>query len=459
MHCSDDDVWRPLFTLAYRHARPAFVAALFCWLKDRGNRHTPIDLLKELPIAADAELENVILGAAKVADGTAHNDFELFSFLLQHGSASAEACLRDWAKQRGEREGQAVMAEALLLNHRAAACGEEIIQRVMADISWGTRIMAQLNVGGGIRAGWLTHLSSESITRLWEWLEANFPPDPYGEGHDGSVTLDHNLYHLKNSSLGYLEGSGRTEAPAALEALARRHPEFPWFGQLVAKARHVKRRGDWAPPIVAPLCAFLAQPRQKPLCSDADLCDALLISLARYQRRLKGPTPPTELWNEPAGQVKVWSPKDENNFSDCLARFVTEDLREHGVIAVRESETRQQTGAEQGDEPDLVVFAPSAAQSNVTLRVVVEVKCAWNPDVLPSMRDQLHDRYLREGGCGIYVTAYFTCPSWTGADPRRTTSLSRESFEGASQSLLDARKSLVVTDGRRVDVVTLDCRV
>ncbi len=366
--------------------------------------------------------------------------------------------MRSWQPQKNvSPDPRATFADALLVCHCAGPGREEIVARMLADDSWGKAVLGYLNTGGSLRSGWITQLAPETLAVFWEWLDRCFPGDPYEQSNDsGLVTLAHEVYHLRSGLLNFLEGSGTEEAVEALGGLVRRHPEALWLGQILAKARHVCRRRDWKPPTVANVELFLSALGERPLCNDGDLCDAVLASFARYQEKLREINPTTELWNEPAGLVNTWGPKDENNLADCLARHLNADLKARGVTAVRESEIRQSNSAAPGDLPDIMVYAGSQSGDGSRLQVVVEVKCVWNVETVSSVQDQLHDRYLRGARCGIHVTGYFTCAGWTDGDRRKKIGFSRRSRDELA-TLLDAdKKRLIVSSQKRVEVVVID---
>jgi len=228
---------------------------------------------------------------------------------------------------------------------------------------------------------------------------------------------------------------------------------------VIAQTREIVRRETWKPPTASAVIAYLSLRSSPPLCNDADLADALNASLARYQKILKGPNPPTELWNESAGPVKVWTPKDEENLSDCLARHIERDLKHHQVNVARESELRQGTPAAPGDEPDLCITAPSASGDGGTLTVVIEVKCSWNTETVTGMEQQLLNRYLRGLSCGIYVVGHFNCHAWSNTDSRKKQMLSGHPLHAVVSMLEGERARLLALTAKRLDFVVLDTSI
>jgi hypothetical protein len=184
-----------------------------------------------------------------------------------------------------------------------------------------------------------------------------------------------------------------------------------------------------------------------------------MASLDRYQQMLRGPNPTTELWNSPAGPQKLWSPKDENTFSDCIARHLNADLRRFDITALREVEIRARTGDAQGDYPDIHVQAFSADGKKTLLAVIVEVKGCWHAEVVESITNQLHDRYLRSARCGIHVTGYFSSQGWRDDDPRKTSGLSKFAYAEVVAMVAAERAKLLATSSKRVEAVVLDTRM
>lgn len=461
VHHVEDPAWQRLFAFAFAKAKPAFLAALRRWLDNRGDRHVPLKRFESLPIGTDADLEDVFLTSATQAERESGTEFEFFGFLLRHKSVRTEAVLVTWQPVPGAAmHEKASFADALLLCFRPGVYGNAVLDRIFADVPWGRKVFPHLGHIGGIYSSWITSIDVERLVRTWEWLDREYPGNPYDDDrHDGTVTFPHEVYMFRSHLLSFIEKHGTEEAVDALGGLVRRNPELPWLGQVLARARHIMRRESWAAPTAQSTIAYLARPGTPPLSNDADLADALLASLNRYQALLKGPTPLTELWNEPAGPAKLWVPKDEKNFSDCLARHFERDLRLHQINVARESEIRQQTGAAPGDEPDLMVTAPSASDNGMKLTVAVEVKCTWNDDVVTSIEQQLLNRYLRGLRCGIHVSAHFQCPSWSEGDWRRSRSLSSKSLQEVTALLRNERDRLAGTTGKRLDAIVIDAAI
>jgi len=180
----------------------------------------------------------------------------------------------------------------------------------------------------------------------------------------------------------------------------------------------------------------------------------VLESLRRYHDDLHGENPSNIfLWDQQR-QKGTWCPKEENAVSDHIAQHLDRDLRQRGVVVNREVVIRRKPG----QRTDIHV---DAVDGQERLKVIIEVKGCWNPQVATAMQDQLKDRYLRENECsdGIYLVAWFDCPSWDPDDRRCADAAAWCS------SIEEARKQLGVqardlsTDGCSLAACVLDGRL
>lgn len=460
IHHADDEAWQPLLKLAFERAKPPFLKALARWLAERGDRSMQTKRFELLSVGSDPELEEVFLNCALKTEWKSSSEFDFYYFLLRRKSARTEETVKSWLPGGSAADpGKGPLADALLLCGRPAFYARTVIDRIFQDVAWGRNVFFQLASIGGVRSNWVEFVDEERLVHIWEWLDREFPGDPYDKDGDGTVTAVHELAIFRSHLITYIQKRGTETAVEAFRGLLARHPGHQWLGQVIAQAREIVRRESWKPPTAQATITYLARTGMPPLCNDADLADAVKASLGRYQALLKGPNPPTELWNESAGPVKIWTPKDEENVSDCLARHLERDLKAHSVHVARESELRQGTPAAPGDEPDLRVTAPSAAGNGEKLSVVVEVKCPWNKETITGMEQQLLNRYLRGLVCGIYVVAHFRCAAWSDTDSRKKQMLSGSSLSEVTAALEAERERLLATTSKRLDLVVIDASV
>lgn len=211
------------------------------------------------------------------------------------------------------------------------------------------------------------------------------------------------------------------------------------------------------------LMAAFAEDRQA-IRTAGDLAAVLMESLDRYQQRLKSTTPVLELWNEEMRQdrKKYFKPKDENNVSNCLTNFFREDLEKLSLVAKREVQIRPNL-IDPAQLTDIDVTAIPFGEDgspNDRVEVVVEVKCAWNAEILEDMEKQLFERYMKNADVnfGIYVVAHFGVDWNWGNDPRQTTGQSKTSLNDLRKILQDQAQSLSSSE-KMISVFIIDARL
>jgi len=196
----------------------------------------------------------------------------------------------------------------------------------------------------------------------------------------------------------------------------------------------------------------------RPIINANQLLDALLESLKRLEQKLQGETPiAISLWDQ-VNKTK-FKPKSENSFSNFVKSHLTEDLKQSGIVALREVQIRppkQGEGGSPGELTDIYVtiFVPSS-QNHV--RVIIEVKGCWHKDVQTAMKTQLLNRYLNESGCdhGVYLVGWYSCNQWDGRDSKKNR-ISVQNIEEARSKFDDQAKKLS-SDKKTIKSFVLNC--
>jgi hypothetical protein len=315
-------------------------------------------------------------------------------------------------------------------------------------------------------SSWLSEVPPRELADFWEWLNQNYPGDPYEKDDgSGSVTINHDIYHLRNGVFQTLTRMGTLEACDAMIELMRRKPSEFWLGDILAEMRKTTHRKAWARPSPLALMQLLAETDKRLVRTAGELHGLILESLRRFESDLHGSPPSMELWNETTkGKQKLWQPKDEMNLSSCLKRFLERDLKEHGVIADREVQIRPRLGSDPAQLIDVLVRAVPFGEDGKPappVSVVIEVKCAWNEGVLLDMERQLFDRYLKnsEMHFGIYAVAYFWCDVWNWEnDDRKSKSENRTAISDLKKSLSDQAAALTSSQ-KLVESMVIDARL
>lgn len=230
---------------------------------------------------------------------------------------------------------------------------------------------------------------------------------PEGEARDWN--------RVRSDPLRILAKSGTKAGLLALERIRAAAPELDYIGRFVIECRENMRRRTWEPSTPQELLELIDKSDRRLVRSGEELLDVLQEALGRYEAELHAQQPSVgDLWN-----TKPYTPKEENELSDHLVRFLRRDLEGRRIIVNREVEVRPPgRGGEAGERTDIHV---NAVAGDDVITVVIEVKGAWHQHVNAAMQTQLADRYLGESGhrYGMYVVFWFECGVWVTADDRR----------------------------------------
>jgi hypothetical protein len=293
------------------------------------------------------------------------------------------------------------------------------------------------------------NFEADVVADFYEWLL----PQSRSEGSRGTrrrARLDWLLNIL-------VQGASLT----AVDALSRLYERNPLDEAVRFRLPDAVRRyhdATWTPLQFAHVAQLANRHDRRVVGSDTQLMQAIIDAIALFERELHGERPTVgRLWNyEVDDRKKTYWPKDEDDLSDELARFLRIALG--GVIVNREVEIRPAEDQRRGQYVDLLVEA-FAAGSDVPLAVVVEVKGLWNAGLERDLEDQLVSRYLSRGELthGIYLVGWFSCKHWRANDARRDVCRRRE--RAKIQAQLEAQAKGASVGLRRVEVVIVDAAI
>ncbi|MBC3764171.1 NACHT domain-containing protein [Quadrisphaera oryzae] len=253
-----------------------------------------------------------------------------------------------------------------------------------------------------------------------------------------------------------LRADASADAVAALERVVVTLPDSEYMRHELLLARSAHRTRTWVPVEPRTLMS-LPHTHSLPLRSAADLRKATVMALREVQQRLSAGGARL-LWDTYAGR-----PKEEEQISEYLADRLEDLLSARGVIVQPEAHLFRTRATGIGDRADIRLDATvqAGADQRETVSVLVEVKGAWNRDLLNGLQDQLAERYLGlvPGAHGVYVVVWPDPddPMWKQTpkeDPRKRTVAQQERL-GLVDEL--ARKAQELSDAvRTIEVVTLD---
>jgi hypothetical protein len=336
------------------------------------------------------------------------------------------------------------------------------------DLVWPLfqdRIFAEkafLTIAGNLELGdrrRTINLAPEKLAQSVELLYQLFPPSAI-EQKGGYVTPRQAVADYRRSMLDSLTLCLDPKAGEALLRLAKVFPdreiEFRWKYQ---DHLRVRRSQLWQPPSPVDLMAVLTRREARLVMNDKDLLEVVLESLERFEQYYtKNELPAVERlwhWQKEGHHRTSFEPKDEENLSDELARWLTDDIGpKAGIIVGREVQIQR------GMKTDLLVKAvyPESGDSPGGLStVVIEAKGCWNRRVKEDLEDQLVQKYLlpHNFAFGIYVVGWFICDVWkTGRNY-----LNSKNIEDAREEVGTLGDDASVRHaGLTVKGLVLDCR-
>jgi hypothetical protein len=303
--------------------------------------------------------------------------------------------------------------------------------------------------------------SESEVIEVWELLQRLFPPaeDPVEPGVH-VVSPREAVGHMRNRLLTSLAERGTNDAVMQLQLLSHRFPDEPAFSYLVAQARAARGRADWAPLEPAQVHVVLSTAKRV-LRNDDDLLDVVLEALDQAQEVLQAATPlATLLWNHIAKCVPRASstcrPKTEDEISDFLDYMISSAVS--GAVVNREVQVARMQTSGVGQRADLLIQAQAANQPGRVLRVVIEVKGCWNPEIVDALELQLVQRYLLRwpSSAGLFLVAWFDPAHGFKAGTWRTDSI-RGNRERLKADLEDRAGRAAAENARAVRAFVLDC--
>lgn len=344
--------------------------------------------------------------------------------LLQNNVPGARA----WAETiiRTEHESERGMAlSRALLGVSEEAAWEFLWPIIQEDAPFGRELLESASYGRADKGAFAANFSNNQLEEFYGWLLEQYPPanDRMVSGAVGPVDT---VRFLRDGTLELLKKRGTFEACDVLARVELRFPQFRWLRLHFDEAEVLACALTWEAPSPSDLLAMAANRSRRLVESSEQLLDAVCESLDRLQSELHGELASVgDLWNSERGE---WWPKQEEDVSDYIARFLKRDLVDRGVVVNREVQIRRGRDGMPGQNTDIHVDSPPTERSQEThygpISIVIEVKGGWNSGLMTDMDGQLRGRYMKNSGCrvGLYVVAHFVAKNWRTSDNRRAKS-------------------------------------
>jgi hypothetical protein len=384
---------------------------------------------------------------------TSAND--LLGFLLAQDTEAALAVARDWLRRSDvdppdeEVEKVVVAVASRLLADRPGLAWPELSD--LFDRSPEIGKEAFLELAHRERNNIASEMPDEDLAEFANWVFRTLPEasDPPLQAGAHFVSPLESGRQLRNGILSVLAARGTSIAVEAIEDL---YATFETISLRFA-LRNAKdaRRSRTPAPSPADVVRIVSGSDARPRTS-ADLVGRVKTALGEVGRLVQIGLPPlaAELWNTRPENT----PKDEGHLSNWLVG----QLR--NVLGPAYEVTRENLvrggGKGRGKSADLLVSASSPTQGAERLRVLIEVKGSWEPQIKTKMKSQLAEGYMPETGIdhAVYLVFWFPREDWAESDSRRhqstfpTVSSARSFFDAQAGELsddggLDIRASVI----------------
>jgi hypothetical protein len=314
-----------------------------------------------------------------------------------------------------------IAAAQMLMKHAPDGGWPVLWPLIKGNGDFGRELVESLSFPHGDNVNIAPKLSEADLGELFVWLVENYPYTEHRSSF-GFIGPRDTAPFFRDSILEHLKKRGTFAACDAIRNVMERFPEYAWMRHPLEEAEWFARAATWQPVSIAEFLA-LALDRDKRLVeTGGDLIEVILESLRRLDAKLHGELPTAKyLWNE---WQKIFRPKDEQDLSDYVARHLTEDLKDRGIVVNREVQIRRGTGGGSGQLTDIhidAVIQGAQPGSYETIYVIIEVKGNWHPELWTAIETQLRGRYLKENHRrdGIYLVGWFSCNKWDDTDNRK----------------------------------------
>jgi len=350
----------------------------------------------------------------------------LFDYLIKHDEIEAKNLLSKLIniyKNKKHIEPFLVKACLSFIDNTNDA-GWDIIWPIIKNYNeLGKNLVMEIGFYRNINSGNITiKLNVDELTNLFICLEENFPfkSDPQLD-NTGRYTKRYEVARLRWQIFNVLVNNGEIKA---LEKIISENPNNianeEWFNFNFTLCRKNYYKIYWQPNSLSNIIELINNP-EKHIINDAEsLFKLILKTLDKIQDKFLAETSRNiRFWNSPTkAKKKIYTPKDENDFSNEIKNCLEDELSVKKIIINREPEIQR------GEKTDIKIDLLDGSEK---LTIIIESKGCWNPKIKDDIKDQLADRYLNSTSCnyGIYLVGWFYCTKWDESDYRKSVSFSQ----------------------------------
>ncbi|WCB91588.1 hypothetical protein DSM104299_00259 [Baekduia alba] len=360
----------------------------------------------------DTSFDDLLFAQLDRSDLERHEIYNVVSALLAVDYADAE----DWAASRitsaqlvgDEDQRELALDLAGALAAHAPRRLWPMVESIVGNDDVAGRILLSRLIDRS-ESGWEGALEPAELARLFGLLRRLFPPDPDApDGRTFAVTIEMQASFWQSRIVERLVAEGTRDAVSVVAALAAKHDDNGWLRRMYHRAREELRRAVWAPPSPDAVVRLGGVDSRRHVADAPALRRIVMGALVEIAAQMRGARPlAPALWNTKPYRL----PKDENEISNMLVEWLSARIGDDKAIINREVQVNPRSG-QSADRTDILVQATAAGQG--TLSVVVEVKGAWNVDVMTALGNQLAGKYLKPDltDQGIYLVFWFAEEGW-----------------------------------------------
>ncbi|MFJ6842481.1 NACHT domain-containing protein [Streptomyces griseoluteus] len=359
-------------------------------------------------------------------------------------------------------ERMAVLAAQVLLTADAEAHWPRVKVLVATDAEFGRRLAegCARNETERIQSS----LDDAGVADLYLWLSGLYAPEEDQKLLEAHwVSADEQAREWRDRLLRELSQRASAEAVRQLRQLASLYPERLAVAAALVSAVKQYAAGNWSEVRPEDVMRVLQDPSRRVIRTSADLIDVVYDSLVEVGRDI--PSHGELLWDRTPGVrsrkksapatgdaevPEVWRPKPEAALCAYLAHELNLRLTGHRVAVNREVLVHPTDPYGAGDRTDILIEAYSSpageygAASGESVKLVIEVKGAWNDGVLTDQDEQLAGRYLPEvrTDAGIFLVGWYPIDLWDAPRDRRKTQAKKLDPESLLVDLRDQAERL-----------------
>ncbi|PBC45342.1 hypothetical protein CJ177_46375 [Rhodococcus sp. ACPA1] len=384
--------------------------------------------------------------------------YRLLVSLLAAGRRTAVDVVDTALEERAgspDSEQVAVLAACSLLMVDAKSNWRRVKAYMGADTELG-RHLAEECAGTEVARRIHSSFEEAELADLYVWLSALYGPeeDVILPGVS-RVTAEAEARRWRDGVLRELSRRATADAVRQLRQLAAQNPDRLAVAAALVASEKQYASDTWSQVQADDVIRVLQDPARRVIRTSTDLLDIACEALEEINEEL--PSHCELLWDRIPGKRPKksatsadnkaipdrWRPKPEA----ALCAYLTHELRlrlaGHRVAVNREVLVRPTDASGAGDRTDILIDTlPPPGEDTaaaIPVRLVIEVKGAWNPGVMTSQEDQLAARYLPEvrTDSGIYLVGWFPVELWDDPEDRRKTEAKKHPPEAM---LADLRK-------------------